>query len=213
MPYFYKKDLINILFIHIPKTGGVSVGNYFSNKYLIPIDNKSLYSNVKSIKSSLQHITYNTIVEYNNVFNFNINDTKIISVVRNPYERTISDLFHFNLINDKTSKDEVPDILKKYLINQEQYDYDNHNIPQYLFITDNDKNLIPNIKILRTETLKEDMINLGYDDFDVKDNSNKYNVNYYDYLNNLSILMINDFFDSDFKLFNYNKIDIFKKNI
>ena len=94
------------------------------------------------------------------------------------------------------------------------FDNLNHNkLKCYAINPLDDKNLIPNIKILRTETLKEDMINLGYDDVDVKDNSNKYNVNYYDYLNNISILMINDFFDSDFKLFNYNKIDIFKKNI
>jgi hypothetical protein len=45
--------------------------------------------------------------------------------------------------------------------------YDNHNIPQYKFITDNDDNIINNIIILKTETLTDDMKNLGYNDFNL----------------------------------------------
>ena len=37
MPYFTKNNT-NILFIHIPKTGGSSLEKYFSNKYDIPLD-------------------------------------------------------------------------------------------------------------------------------------------------------------------------------
>lgn len=50
------------------------------------------------------------------------------------------------------------------------------------------------------------MKNLGYIDFAVYDNQNIYKVNYYDYLNNESIEIINKFYDLDFKLFNYDKI-------
>lgn len=39
MPYFNNND-INILFIHIPKTGGTSLENYFSSKFNIPLNNK-----------------------------------------------------------------------------------------------------------------------------------------------------------------------------
>ena len=42
MPYF-KNDNVNILFIHIPKTGGTSLDNYFSKKYNIDLNDKSLY--------------------------------------------------------------------------------------------------------------------------------------------------------------------------
>ena len=42
MPYFYNKD-INILLIHIPKTGGTSLEFYFQEKYLITLNEKSLY--------------------------------------------------------------------------------------------------------------------------------------------------------------------------
>jgi len=37
-------------------------------------------------------------------------------------------------------------------------------------------------------------------------NVNKEKVDYYNYLNNDSINLINDFYDYDFKLFNYTKI-------
>ena len=42
MPYF-KDNNINILFIHIPKTGGSSLEVYFSKKFNIPLNNKSLF--------------------------------------------------------------------------------------------------------------------------------------------------------------------------
>lgn len=42
MPYFENEN-INVLFIHIPKTGGTSLEHYFSSKFKIPLNNKSLY--------------------------------------------------------------------------------------------------------------------------------------------------------------------------
>ena len=45
---------------------------------------------------SLQHQTYNTLFNYKELLNIDFNDNlKIISVVRNPYNRLISDLFWF----------------------------------------------------------------------------------------------------------------------
>ena len=220
MPYF-KNDDINILYIHIPKTGGTSLDVYFSNKYKISLNDKSLFmfldkeiqiKNNISIDSSLQHMTYNTIFKYKNFFNINCNNINIITTVRNPYERLVSDLFCYKKININSSKDDIFYIIQSYLTEK----LDNHNLPQYKFITDDNKNLIPNIKILHTETLDEDMINLGYIDFKFKLNINENNnindnvnkLNYYNYLSNNSIQLINDFYDYDFKLFNYNKIVI-----
>ena len=61
MPYF-KNDNINVLFIHIPKTGGTSVENYFSSKFNIKLNSKSLFTLGKiyhntNINSNLQHVT------------------------------------------------------------------------------------------------------------------------------------------------------------
>jgi hypothetical protein len=206
MPYFKNND-VNILLIHIPKTGGTSVECYFSYKFDIQLNNKSL-SNfldipLNNINSSLQHITYNQILQYNNVFNVNFDNIKILTIVRNPYTRFVSDLFWHGIINMHTSLDDVFQTIQKYIVAS---NYDNHNIPQYIFITDDDKNLIPDIHILHTETLNNDMHLLGYTDFDIIINNNPPNINYYNFLNKNSIELINEFYHLDFILFNYDKI-------
>ena len=211
MPYF-KNNKINLLFIHIPKTGGTSLESYFSSKFNIPLNNKSLFlyitddfllnKNLK-INSSLQHITFNQIVEYSKIFNIDFDNIKIITIVRNPYDRIISDLFWFKLITTDMSKEEVFDVLNQYLSSDE---YDNHNIPQYKFITNNDVKLIQELHILRTESLTDDMKKLGYHDFNHFLNANPNQINYCNYLNNKSIAIINNIYNLDFILFNYDKI-------
>ena len=214
MPYF-RQD--NILFIHIPKTGGTSVEQYFCRKYKMRLDAKSLSSNrpIPKYNSSLQHMTYETIINNKDEFKLMENLT-IITIVRNPYNRIISDLFYHKLITVNNSKDEVYNIIKQYVTEYKgnhnilQYKFvtiDNHNIPQYKFVTIN-KELIPNITILRTESLNYDMANIGYTDFNIKTNANKNDIDCYDYLNDESIKLINDFYDYDFTLFGYVKIPL-----
>uniref|UniRef100_A0A6C0HU54 Sulfotransferase domain-containing protein n=1 Tax=viral metagenome TaxID=1070528 RepID=A0A6C0HU54_9ZZZZ len=191
MPYFN-----DIIFIHIPKTGGTSVEKYFSKKFNIPLNFKSLYGIKGDYSSSLQHLTYLDLVKHKLV---DFTDKKIITIVRNPYERIVSDLFWYRKIKKNTSSEDVCKIIKKYLMEKK---LDNHNIPQHLFI----KGASP-IHIMRTETLKKDMNDLGYD-FDINVHKNKENVDYYSFLNKESIALINDFYNTDFELFNYTKIDV-----
>lgn len=214
MPYFRNSE-INILFIHIPKTGGSSLEHYFCNKYNIKLDNTSLCffldsenQKSKNINSSLQHMTYQTIMMHKEYFNINMDNIKMISIVRNPYARIISDLFWSRKIKLTSTKEEVYDIILVYLYDNE---LDNHNIPQHLFLTDNNKRLIPNIKILHTETLTKDMINLGYNDFNIRLNINEHEINYLNYLNKNSVKLINEFYKYDFELFNYEKIIALKR--
>jgi len=210
MPYFYNND-INILFIHIPKTGGSSIEVYLSKKYNIQLNLKSLWY-IKIFKYNFafeydkitpQHQTYNTIYKYRDEFNIKFNDNlKIFTIVRNPYDRIISDFFFFKLITISSTKEEVFKIMYKYIHTNPNI-YDNHNIPQYKFITDENDNIINNIIILKTETLNNDMKNIGYNDFNLNILKNKLNVNYNDYLNNDSIKLINKYYEKDFKLFDY----------
>jgi len=210
MPYF-NKDNVNILLIHIPKTGGTSLEKYFSKKYSIPLNNESLNlfmdkttqtKNNINVNSSLQHMTYQTIIKYKEFFNIKFNNINILTIVRNPYERILSDLFFLGRIHINTPPHIVFDIIKNYL---SATNVDNHNLPQYVFITNETKELIPNITILNTETLTNDMIKLGYTDFNNRDNCRS-KKDYYSYLNNDSIKLINNYYDYDFTLFNYKKI-------
>lgn len=94
-------------------------------------------------------------------------------------------------------------MLPKYLVSDK---YDNHNIPQYKYITNDKGEIIQNIHILKTESLTNEMKNLGYIDFDVYTQVNTNKVNYYNYLNNESLEIINKFYHLDFILFNYKII-------
>jgi len=225
MPYF-KNDKVNILFIHIPKTGGTSITDYLSNKYIIKLNNQSLYGTIRNIdnseltdkqfeikiniKSHMQHMTYQQIYKYSNDFNIDFNNISIITVVRNPYERIISALFYEDKINIESTPEDVFDILNTFLFTKNP---DNFNEPQYLFITDENKELIPNLKILHTESLANDMADINYTDFEVYHNVNPDKTDYYKLLNNDSINLINQIYDIDFRLFNYNKIITMPDNI
>lgn len=205
MPYF-KNNNLNLLFIHIPKTGGTSLEKYLSQKHNIPLDSKSLYSNSKNGYNSvsLQHQTYDTLLNKKRDFVIDFNNIKIISIVRNPYERTISDLFFYKLIDNTTLKKHVYRILKKYINSNE---YDNHNIPQYSFLIDDNNKINKDITIFKTETLTDDLIKYGFTDFNIHKNVNiNSDINYFDFLNEKSIKLINKFYKKDFKLFDYKFI-------
>ena len=75
-----------------------------------------------------------------------------------------------------------------------------------MFLLNEYDNLLKNIKILHTESLNSDMHNIGYIDFNINVNCNKNDIDYYQYLNNDSITLINNYYNIDFILFNYPKI-------
>ena len=158
-------------------------------------------------------MTYKTIYKYIKELDINLNNIKILSSVINPYTRIISDLFHFKKVNINSTQEEPYNLIKSYIASEGSL-YDNHNIPQYQFLIDDNNELIKNIDIIRTESLTKDMIALGYSDFDIKNqvNVNIHNIDlkldYYSYLNNDSIKLINEFYNLDFQLFNYDKIII-----
>ena len=209
MPY-YKSA--NILFIHIPKTGGSSLETFLKKThkqtlYLTRPEikyNKIPDENFKHI--SYQHQTYLTLYNYRKLLNINFNNINIITIVRNPYDRIMSDLFYFKLINKDASQDVVFEALRNF-INSKYSKYDNHNLQQYKYLVDENDNLIKNITIFRTETLTKDLNNYG---FNYQNNIvNKNNItssnNYMKYLNKKSIDLINLTYEKDFKLFNYSK--------
>jgi hypothetical protein len=73
---------------------------------------------------------------------------------------------------------------------------DNHTLPQHKYIHGR-------VILLHTETLEEEMHQLGFTDFSKAENVNPHKVNYYDYLNEDSIRLINTYYKMDFELFGY----------
>ena len=97
MPYYKEKKL---LFIHIPKTGGTTIED--SIKENTP---QTIYSSRSNSlldfpynQKALQHQFYTTIYKFRDKLDVNFDNIKIFSVVRNPYDRIISDLFWSSLI-------------------------------------------------------------------------------------------------------------------
>ena len=216
MPYIKNLNKsINILYIHIPKTGGTTIEKYLSYQfnYGKPLSLQNLYSsNINKFKfvfyGSLQHQSYRTLMKYKNKFGIVTTNLKVFASVRNPYTKIVSDLFYFKLINKNSSQLHVYNNLIKFIFAKNKFD--NHNLPQYTFVINN-RGVIPShINIINNESLTKDMINLGYINFDKINIQNKGRVNknnYYKYLDNNSIKLINHIYDKDFKLFNYTKIE------
>lgn len=215
MPYYKKK---HILFIHIPKTGGTSVEDTLKQG-----DVQTMYSgkrnNLMPIQYlrhiSLQHQTFNNIFRYRRFLPVKFdNILRIISVVRNPYTRIISDLFFHKLINLRTSTNRVNRILKRY-VRAMGSKYDNHNLPQYKFITNIKGKLIKGLILIKQENLNSDMknkLNINII-FNKKKNGEKRKRNYYNYLNNDSIRLINRVYKRDFELFGYKMIQPKEKKV
>ena len=201
MPY-YKSA--NLLFIHIPKTGGTNIENNIKQ-----IHTQTLYSGETNTllpspykKISLQHQFIQTIYKHQETLNVDFTNIKMFTVVRNPYARIISDLFWFKLIKPEDN----PAVVLNVMLNKYIFDgklYDNHVEPQYKFISYKGK-LIRNIKIFKCEELNNinDELNefLGFKINIINNNANK---DYSKYLNQNSIALINKIYKKDFELFKY----------
>ena len=140
------------------------------------------------------------------------NDCEILTVVRNPYDRIISDLLFNGILTSETIQNQngVYRKLKKYLNKDDTFD--NHKLPQFMYITDSNGELIENIIILRTETLTADMKHIGFTDFNYNLQTSKSSLEpketkYSAALNKKSIQLINDYYKRDFELFGYTILE------
>lgn len=201
MPYFKEA---NLLFIHIPKTGGTSFEDYMLTKSSI-----ALHSNIEENKLpeptlqkiSLQHQFYNTLYKYRDILEIDFNDKlKKIAFVRNPYDRIISDILWLKFNDENESQEEIYDTIQHYYFNRD--DIDNHNKAQYLFVTDENGKLIPDITILKMENLTNDLRKIGFTDYEGPTHTKSY----MKYLNKESIEIINMVYKTDFELFGYEMI-------
>ena len=195
------------------------------NNHLIEYRNFNRVRLMKELKHSLQHLTWLEMQEHKQVLwdtdkqrnivsndLYQRNDCEILTVVRNPYDRIISDLLFNGILTSETIQNQngVYRKLKKYLNKDDTFD--NHKLPQFMYITDSNGELIENIIILRTETLTADMKHIGFTDFNYNLQTSKSNLEpkdtkYSGALNQKSIHLINDYYKRDFELFGYTMLE------
>ena len=200
MPHFPE---YNLLFIHIPKTGGTTY-----EKYMLAKTKTRLWGHTNILpdpnlnRISAQHQPYQTLYKYREVLDIDFNDKlKKIAFVRNPYDRIVSDIFWLKFNTTSDSQDEIYDTIRHYYFGRD--DLDNHNLPQYKFVTDENEKLIPDITLLKMENLTEELQNYGFTDYEGPSQSNSY----MKYLNKDSIRLINLFYKKDFEIFGYPMIE------
>lgn len=208
MPIYNK----NLLFIHIPKTGGT----YIENK-LKKYDKYNLFGYSNVFQSYLQHFTY---IQYIEILKKEINVYNKFTIIRNPYDRlysaykqkfnNTSDPYLINMMKSYDFKDFVLNKLENLLINRHNNSYRGnitHILPQTEFIKD-----CNNIKIILYENMNEltDYI-AGFDineQFEYYNNNNTY-IQQYD---NDMVLKVNTLYNEDIELYNKYLTSTEKKN-
>ena len=132
----------NIIFIHIPKTGGTTI-----EKYMTTMDNKTIYETGYGVFKTVvfQHLLWNDYVDF--LGNKMYNNSITFSVVRHPYTRMVSEYYWNHSGNGYKvgiSFDEYLDRVEHMVFNNcySQTIYDDHFIPQHKFIYNNNDDLM-----------------------------------------------------------------------
>lgn len=134
-----------LVFIHIPKTGGTSIEEFFrENGGCLYWERKKQYNG-----HSIQHCTYQELKELGLV----PEGYRIFTVIRHPYERFLSDYNYYRTL-DRFDGD-ILSFAKKFF--GEPEGFDNHNKSIFHFLEVNGK--IPSeIDIIRIENLDKDLL-------------------------------------------------------
>lgn len=224
-----------VLFVHIPKTGGTSIEQYLCQYYhqqchIAFSEHRKLRKTKKQDlifknKFSPQHQTYQSMISHRDSIlshcNFDVLSEDVVrfTVVRNPYHRLISEVFFNRFLRRKAKnlvrrglplEDVIAPMLRKASTNRSMYD--NHILPQHKFLfytpsSPTDAQIHPKMHILSTETLEEDLRQLGFFNYTTPEKTaKKFPYNLQKLLTSDTIKLINNFYRKDFKLLGYKTI-------
>lgn len=141
MPIFLKNK---ILFIHIPKNGGTSVENFMLKNG----DKMDLWMR-KNKKDfcffhSEQHCTYKEILKTKKLNP----ELRIFSIIRHPIERVISEYNWLEKTKRGLNKN-FDTFLNKFLDKNNFSYFDNHNLSNFDYLSNDDGEISEDIKILK----------------------------------------------------------------
>ena len=210
MPINRNKKLI---FIHIPKCAGTSIAKAFNMYQEEEIDLNNLYGIDKNniVLQSLCLKFYDKYLEKSL-----INSCLIFTVVRNPYDRALSDfcwkpglkrkcktLYDYLLLVENTLENYNDYELMKF---NEKLHY-NHFLPQYKYIEHNE---YKNIKIIKFENIQKEINEFIDPNIIIKKTNQSKHIEWKKYYIDKPkcINLINKIYKKDFEIFNYEMIII-----
>lgn len=203
MPIFHEH---NAIFVHIPKTGGTTVLRMFGY-YSVP--NNDMFYHIDDLfeydHASAQLIKSRVPEKYNSFYKF--------TIVRNPYDRLVSEFFWKKKDHDIRTVD-VKDLNFKQFVEHLYANFDkmqsqiqrekSHLLPQSSFVLDD-------VEVFKFENMNEclDTLSIKYNLVRLDEKFNK--TDHPDYLSVYdkdTAQMVYDMYFVDFKLFGYDKLQV-----
>ena len=216
-----------LIYIHIPKTGGKSITQSlqrFTNRKIVGesvgVEDQAFkdllignYNLNRNGPQALHHLTLEELVKYKYITKSQLKNYKIFSIVRNPYDRFLSAYnYHQMYKNFKNIESACKYIQENlYINNNSRLDNFRHFLPQINFLLYKGELVVKPIFRFETQLRSKHCVNFikksinyrGNDFFIDHINQTKYEIKVY---NKKLINFVNEFYSQDFYYFNYNKI-------
>ena len=213
MPVFKKS---NVLFIHIPKTGGTSIERQLydleeaCDRYSVESYFSTDHNSQKLRNYSLQHYTFQDFVLIFGEAKVNLYD-KIFCVIRNPYDRIVSEFhYYYSVVRKQTLNDYTVDELKKRFerfcancFDGKLYN-DNHHGPQHQFIINSGGHIDHRVHVLKFESLATDFAKLFQWKLKYHELQSNRKLPCSEYYTYKSQKLVADYYKLDFILFDYD---------
>ena len=153
----------NVIFIHVPKTGGGSVenvllGNYFKDFNDESFDLKKEREKIHSIdKKWAQHFTLNETASSRNITD--LSSYFKFAFVRNPWDRMVSEYLYVKKNSGcgcRGNIRRIPRTFNEYILKNFKCSWRNHVAPQWQFVCNSEKKISVDF-LGRFENFEEDL--------------------------------------------------------